>query len=328
MAKKKAASVVRKKKTAAPAIEPVKAAEPVKKNNSALMMLLAAVVIFVAAEIYFITVQSIRQSKRPVFVNSWAHQYKGLTSVGEYGNYLYGIDNTRGDVYKTEKNTGNLEKILSFPEGVSSALSDSKGDIFILTKHDEVLKVDGKTYKTIKKFKIEDIKDVCWMEIDSKDNLFFTSSTSGLVSKYDPDFNKSLQFGGHTDSKGDMSCAAKIFAGPKDEMYVMDAYKAGAYAVKIFDDNGKFIRSWEVTKIKKFDSLTNGCVAANGDMYINSYEESKIYVFGPSGKFLGSFDSDKDKRFQIIYAASITGGMNGLIYVVSHQMAVFKTINY
>jgi sugar lactone lactonase YvrE len=328
MAKKKAKAVSTKKKAAAPVIPPPKVAEPVKKPNGLVGFLLAAVLLVVVAEVYFITVTSIRQSKRPLYVNSWAHQYKGLTSVGEYGNFLYGIDNTRGDVYKTDKNTGVLEKILSFSEGVNSAVADSKDDIFILTKDNQIFKVDGRTYKTVKKFKIGDMKEISWMEIDSKDNLFFSSPSSGLVAKYDPDFKKLLQFGGPSEDKGGISSAAKIFAGPKDDMYVMDAYKPGEIAIKIFDDNGKFIRSWPVKKIKKFDSLTNMAVAADGNVYINSYDESKIYVFGPAGKFLGSFDGDKDKRFQIIYAASITGGKSGLIYVVTHQLVVFKTINY
>jgi hypothetical protein len=328
MAKKKAKAVAAKKKAAAPVNRAVKAAETAKKPGSMVMVLLAAVVLVVIGEIYFITMKSIRESKKPFYVNSWPHQYKGLTSIGEYGNYIYGIDNTRGDVYKTEKTTGTLEKILNFTEGVSSAVQNSKGDIYILDKTNDVIQVDGKTYKTVKKFKIEDVKDVSWMELDSKDNFFFTSSSSGLISKYSPDLKKVLQFGGRGEGKGAVNSPAKIFAGSNDDMYVMDSFRPGEVQVEVFDDNGKFIKSWPVKNIKKFDSLTNMAIAADGNVYINAYEESKIYVYGPSGKFMSSFDGDKDKRFQIVYAASVTGGKNGLIYVVTHKMAIFKTMTY
>jgi hypothetical protein len=328
MSKRKVkAAVARKKKAPETVVEPVKTAEPSKKSNGG-MYILAAVLVFVAAEIYFMTMKNIRESKRPVYVNSWDHQYKGCTSIGQYGDYIYAVDNTRGDVYKTDKTNGTLEKIMSFPEGVYSAVQNSTGDIYVLTKTNEVIQVDGKTYKTVKTNKITDINDVNWMDVDSKDNFYLISSSSGLVEKYSPDFTKILSFGGHGDDKANLNGAGKIFAGPKDDIYVLNSYKPGAMEVKIFNDGGKYLRSWPVTKIKKFDSLTNMAIAADGNVYINSYEESKIYVFSGNGKYLGSFDGDKDKHFQIIYAASVTGGKDGFIYVHTHKLVVFKTLTY
>jgi hypothetical protein len=328
MAKKKVKAPSSRKKNVAVPVAAPKVVEPVKKPNNMMAIMLAVVIVFVVAEIYFVTVKTIRQSKRPFYVNSWIHNYKGCTSIGEYGNYIYAIDNTRGDVYKTDKVSGQLEKILSFPEGVYSALENSKGELYILTKSNEVFLVDGKTYKTIKKIKPEGITDSIWMEIDSKDNFFIVSPTSSTVVKYGPDFNKLLVFGGRGDDKQNLSGIGKVFAGPKDELYVMNSYKPGFMEVKVFDNNGKFLRAWPINNIKKFDALTNMAVAPDGNVYINAYEESKIYVFSGTGKFLGSFDGDKDKRFQIVYAASITGGKNGLIYIHTHKLVVFKTINY
>jgi WD40 repeat protein len=328
MAKKKGKAVAVKKKAAAQVDNRQKPAETPKKPNNVVMLIVAAVVLMVIGEIYFITAKSIRQSKRPAYVTSWVHKYQGCTSIGEYGSYIYAIDNTRGTVYKTDKNTGIMENVWTYPEGVYSAVENSKGELYILTKTNEVYLVDNKTYKTLKKFNIEQQKDVIWMDVDSKDNLFFACASSGLILKYSPDFKKLLQFGGRGDEKGSLSGLAKVFAGPKDDLYVMNAFKPGAIEVKVFDNNGKFLRAWPVTNIKKFDSLTNMAIASDGNTYINAYEESKIYVFNPAGKYLGSFDGDKDKRSQIIYAASVTGGKNGVIYVHTHNLAAFKTINY
>jgi hypothetical protein len=325
MAKKSTKSGVVRRKTKAAEVPVIKAVEPVKKPNNMFMVILAVFVIFTVAEIFFITAKNARESKRPFYVDSWPHNYKGSTSIGEYGNYLYALDNTRGDAYKTDKATGVMVKIFSFPVGLWSFMENSKGEMYVLTKTNEVLVLDPKTYKTVQTIQLEGIKDGLWMDVDSKDNFYIVGSTTGYITKFGPGFKKILSFGGRGDEKGSMSGPSKVFVGPKDDLYVMNSYAPGKLEVKIYDENGKFLRSWPITKIKK---LTNMAVAADGNVYVNSYEESKIFVFSPTGKFLSSFDGDKDKKFQIMYAASLTGGKNGLIYVHTHKMGIFKTINY
>ncbi|MCE5300642.1 MAG: NHL repeat-containing protein [Spirochaetia bacterium] len=329
MTKRKKKNAVAREADAVTGNDNKQVAQPVpKKSNKIMFIVLAVFLLVTAVEVYFVSMKAVRQSKRPLYVNSWPHNYKGCTSIGEYGNYIYAVDNTRGDVYKTNKQNGVLEKILSFPEGTYSAMEDAAGNIYVLTKNDGVFCIDGKTYKTKEKIKLDEVKNPIWMDIDSKGNFFVVSADTNTVVKYDNAFTKITVFGGNGEEKSSLSGAGKVIVGPNDNVYVMNAPKNNTMEIKQYDNDGKFIRMWPVTNMNKFDSLTNLAIAADGNVYINVYQESRINVYSPSGKYLGSFDSDKDKKFQIIYAASITGGREGLLYVYTHKMAVFKTIKY
>ena len=326
----------RKKKPAAvkiagdPAEKPaVKPAGSAGKKQAIFLAVIAVFVIFTAGEIYFITMKALKQGKRPVFISSWHHNYKrGCTSIGQYGDYIYAIDSGRGDVYRNRKKTGKLEKIFAYSEGVYSALQNSAGDIYILTKNGQVIRIDGTTYAEKERIQPEGITNPVWMEVDSGDNLYLVSYSTNHVVKYGPDFKKLLQFGG-TGAAGDkLSGAKKVFAGPDDNMYVMDVHPDGSMDVKIFTSGGKFLKSWKVTHMAKVDWLTNMAVDTSGYVYINAYQESRIYVYDNNGKFMSSFDSDKDKKYQIVYAPSVTGGKDGVIYVVSHSIALFEAMKY
>jgi outer membrane protein assembly factor BamB len=99
--------------------------------------------------------------------------------------------------------------------------------------------------------------------------------------------------------------------------------------IKVYDNNGKFMDSWLIQKIKDFNSLTGMAIANDGNVYINSYNENMIFVFSSKGKLLGKFDSDTNKKFKIVNGAVlVVGGKDGLIYVFASQIAVLKTINY
>jgi len=201
--------------------------------------------------------------------------------------------------------------------------------MYILTKKDEVLVIDGNTYQTVKTIQPESIIQPFWMVVDSKDNFFLVSSSTSEIFKYDTDFKRILQFGGHGESKGSLNSVGRIFVGPKDNIYVMNTYNPNSMEIKIYDNNGKFLSSWPVTKVKMFDALTSMAIAADGDVYINSYSENRIYVFSSNGKFLGSFDSDKDGKFQIFNGVTLaSGGKNGLLYLFSSKIGVLKTIDY
>lgn len=329
MAKKKSRAIRKGKVIVKAPVVELKAAEPVKKNNNLVFIVLAIILLITAVETYFVSVTNIRQSKKPVYVTGWDSLYKGYNASGIYGNYLYVTELDNGDVYKNDKSNGTLVKMLSFPDGAFRAVADSKDNMYILTKKGDVLEVDGNTYKTIRTIKPSGMQNADWMDIDSKDNFYLASGVTNQIAKYGPDFTKILSFGGPTEDKSSLIGLGKIFIGPEDNIYAMNSFKQGGIEIKIFDNKGKFIRSWPITNIKAFDSLTQAVIVSNGDVYINSYTAGRVYAFTGSGKFLGSFDSDKTGKFQIINgAASLTGGKDGELYIFSHRIDVVKSINY
>ena len=329
MAKRKTKVVRVKKAVAVPEAVPEITVKEPGKTNKLLQLVLLLFVVFTITEVYFVSMNSIRQSKRPVYVSSFPVLYKGYTSAGVYGDYLYVNDNSQGDVYKTNKLNGVLEKVLSFPEGTFGAVADLAGNIYVLTKTNEVLVVDGKTYKTIEKIKPEGVTRAAWIDIDSKDNFFIVDSSTNEIVKYDHDFKKMLKFGGQGDATGSLNAVGKIYIGPKDNIYALNTNKPGSMEIKVYDNNGKFMDSWLIQKIKDFNSLTGMAIANDGNVYINSYNENMIFVFCSKGKLLGKFDSDTNKKFKIVNGAVlVVGGKDGLIYVFASQIAVLKTINY
>jgi WD40 repeat protein len=330
MAKRKIKAVSSKKKIVVPqVVESVTTAAPVKKPGVILPLLLAAFIIFTVVEIYVVGRNSILQSKKPVYVNSWAVPYKGYTSAGVYGDFMYVNDSERGDIYKSDVNTGNIVKLLTFPEGTYRVIADSKGNMYILTKKNEVIVVDGNTYKVKQTIMPEGIEGAIWIEVDSNDNFFLLSGSTGTIVKYSHDFAKIAAFGGHGSDRSSLNGPGKLFIGPKNEVFVLDTDRPGEMDVKIFDNDGKFISSWKIDKIKSFDALTNLALAPNGDTYINSFKDNKIFAFTSNGKYLGNFDADKDGRFQIINGAVlVVGGNNGTFFIFTHIIAQLKYIAY
>jgi hypothetical protein len=324
-AKKTAKKTVKKAAVPAPA---AKTAAPAKKGGT-LMIVLAALVAFTAIEIYFVVQKTLRQSKRPDFVMSWPSEYKkGLTSLGEYGNFLYAVDSTTtGNVYKTSKTDGKTVKLFTLPELVYGAVEDSKGFVYILDKQNTVHKYTPDNVE-IKKIPLADMQSAAWIEVDSKDNFYIADTTTSFITKYDPSFNKVTRFGGRGEGKDKFVNLSKIFAGPNDDLYCVNSLRTYTASMKILDSNGKFKKEWLFKNIKKISSQENMAITKDGFVYVNSFEGSSIYVFDNNGKFMGNFDTDKSKRFLITFPSSITGGKDGLIYISTHDLAVFQQVKY
>jgi|GEM_PF-1830962 hypothetical protein len=303
------------------------------KNNNGIIkkVLITFFAVFLAfniVELFVFMGKAMHKDKYPALVGTWPHNYKGCTSIGEYGDMIYAVDNTRGDVYINNKTTGKAVRVLNFKEGVCSALQDSKGFVYVLTRNSGILKLDPKNYSVIAKYNPENSGPFSWMDIDSGDNFFLVNPTSDIIYKFDNNFKKTISFGGQGDGPDGFFNAGKIFTGPDGELYAMNFMKKGGLEIKIFSSGGKILENWPVKEIKNFDSLTNMAVASNGDAYINDTQKSRICVFNMKGKFLGSFSGTEDKTFMIQYAASVTGGKNGLIYVFTYNIGIFKNMDY
>src|ERR1035437_5194482 len=306
---------------------PVKEASP--KKNGVLIFFLFVLVIFTSVEIFMVAQQKIKQNKRPEFIMSWPSEYKkGLTSMGEYGDFIYGVENTStGLVYKIDKKDGSLAFLFQLPELVYSAVQDSKGDIYILDKKNTI-HVFGPDNKLKKKITVDDAKTAGWIEVDSKDNFYVVDLTSSIITKYDPNFKKIFSFGGRGIGNENFTNVGKVFDGPNDQLYCVNMLDENKAQIKIFDSNGKYKKSWLIKNVKKFTFLENLAILPDGYVYLNSFADSLIYVFDNNGKFKGTFDTDIGKKFLITSPSSITGGKNGIIYVATHDLVAFKPIKY
>jgi hypothetical protein len=296
--------------------------------NKLIIFLAGAFLVFNIVELYYFLAKPVQKEKFPVLISSWAHNYRGCTSIAQYGDYLYGIDNTRGDIYINKKDNGDPIKVLNFTEGVVTVAEDAARNIYILVRTGEVLKLDPKSFKVVSRVRPEGAGVISWMDIDSKDNFYFSKPDSSVILKYNRDFQKIVSFGGRSGDKEGFTNIGRIFTGPNDDVYCMDHLKDGKMGIKIFSADGKFKKGWIIKGIKAFDGFTNMAIAPNGDIYINVLPESTVYVYGNGGKLLGKFSGNKDKTFNIQYIASITGGKNGVIYVHTHRIGVFNVINY
>jgi hypothetical protein len=320
----KAKKSVRKAAAPKPAAKP---AAPVKKNGT-LFIVLAAIVAVIVLEIYVGVQNTIRQGKRPDYVTAFPNEYKkGLTSLGLYGNFLYGIDNTNGLVYKTNKSDGKLVKVYQVPEQVYFALEDSRGMIYILDKQNTVQEYSPDD-KLVKKIKLEGFQNASWMDVDSKDNFYVVDSFNSTITKFDPSFNKVASFAGKGSGNQNFVNLGKIFVGPGDNLYCLNMIQTYEAHVKILDSNGKFVKEWPIKNMVKFSNLENLAITKDGHIYINSFEGSSIHVFDSNGKYMGSFDTDLKKSFLITYPSSLAGGKDGLLYIPTHDLAVFKTMVY
>ena len=248
--------------------------------------------------------------------------------MGEYGNYIYGVDDTTtGNVYKTNKIDGKPVKLFQIPELVYSAVEDSKGEVYILDKQNTVQEFTPEN-KFKRKIKLDGIQAAAWLEVDPKDNFYIVDSANSVITKFDHDFKPVTHFGGIGEGKTNFTNCGKIYAGPNDTLYCVNMTKADGARVKIMDSRGNFIKEWPVKKMAKFSNLSNLAITRSGFVYINSFEESKVFIFDSNGNFMGSFDTDKNKRFLITYPSSMTGGKNGLLYIATHETAIFRTTAY
>ena len=326
---KKAASAAKRKAKAA-ATPRVKTAEAPRKPGKGIFLIAALCVfaLLVAAEMYYVSKKSAVRSMRPQFVKSWAKSHKGVTSIAAYSNHLYMIDNTRGSVYKYDRQNGTLLKIYEYEEGVYGAAEASGGTLFILHKNNTITRISSGD-KVLGKIPLGGIQIAGWIDIDSNDNLFISDKGTGKITKFSPEMEKTAEFGGSGTGKDKFIQLAKVFTAPDDTIYCVNRVERKSMDIKIFTNDGKFKKSWPVKQIQEFSGLENIAVSPSGEVYINSFDASKVFVFDNNGKFLSTFETDTAKRFVITYPASLCGDKKeDLLYVDTHQLGIFNYIKY
>ncbi|MCE5300964.1 MAG: hypothetical protein LLG37_08875, partial [Spirochaetia bacterium] len=264
-----------------------------------------------------------KKIQAPDLTAKWAHNYKGCTSIAEFGGYLYAVDNARGTVYVNDKLTGeNQRKIELGEQGALRAVADATGTMYVLTKKDEVLEIDKKL-RIKAEHRIKAINDIVWMDIDDEGNFYFLGNSTGTIAKYDHGLKTFKIFAGRNDGPSGLYNPFKFFVSG-DNVYVMNSGKKNIPEIKVFNRNGAFVRGFAIKAPKFYDSLSNLAVTPKGVIYLNAPAENKIYKYNSHGGYLGSFNGDRIQSFMINYAASVTGGKEGYIFVYTNVIAVFK----
>ncbi|MGD0566560.1 MAG: hypothetical protein ABSA34_04420 [Candidatus Goldiibacteriota bacterium] len=332
MAKKKATAAKKRKTRAAAPVQETAAVlppqKPVFKYKNLLAIAVAVLIIISIFEVIPFVSGSFKKVKNPALLYSWTHNYGGCTSISECGPNIYGIDNTRGDIYVNEKVAGTFLKKVTIPEGVLTISGDSAGNIFVLDRKNEILKLDPKTFKTVKKTALEGAGNYSWMDIDSKDNFYAANSSTQQIVKFNSSFVKTGAFGGPGGGREGFDYLGKIAAGPGDDIYALNFLKDRKLEIKVFTSDGKYKYNWTADSMKSIDSYSGIAVAPDGDVYLSSMNDAAVYVYSAQGRHLGTFNQDDAKTFTITYIASICGGRNGVIYVATSKMAAFGVINY
>jgi|GEM_PF-4823306 hypothetical protein len=296
-----------------------------KNKKGVFAAILVAFVLFTVVEIFYVARQNAIQNKKPEFVLAWPHSpYNGIAMIRVFGNLLYGTDDVRYQVFQFDKTTGKMQHMFDLPDGALGTVQKTNGDILILNKGN-VISVFSKDYKLIKKVVLTDTRSARRIEIDSKDNIYVGDEVGMKVVKYSPDFVKMMEIGASGNNK--LTALGKIFVSPKDNLYCMNMKQQGKAAINEYNEKGDLIRSWTIPKVKQITNLCNIGVATDDYIYMNSFEESKVFVFTPAGKFAGTFDTDGARKFVVTYPSSLTSDNQGAIYVLSHELAMFNKID-
>ena len=302
--------------------------KPMSRGKVIVIVVLALMLVTIG-EIVFVAKKSVRESKKPEFIKAWDKGFmKGATSIENYGDHMYIVDNSRGDVYKCDKMSGKLLKVFEMgDEGALSAVEAKNGHVYILTKQNTVIHYTPDNNKA-EKIPLKGRRNVRWMDVDSDNNFYLVEHGDMKVYKYSDEFEPVLSFGGKGEGGDKFNMIVKLDAGADKNIYCLDNVGVNKYKIRIFGRDGRFKKSWQIKRINKMDGLTDMAITSKGYVYINGVKDSRVFVFNNNGKFMSSFDTDKDRRFVIKFPPCITGGENKRFFVLTHQMAIFRTIDY
>lgn len=332
MAKKKAKKKVgmkqkktsrKKEKQVEAGKENVSAAK--KKNPFIVPVIIAVVLLAIAAEIYFVAQKEMKLNKKPVFVKKWKGTYKSHEGIPVYGQNMYIIDYKQNQIQVYDKTSGSVKTIIETKGRPQWAVETTKGDVLVMISGSNVLK-KYQNGKMTGEIALAGSANPVGMAIDSEDNLYVSEHGSNKIIKYNIKGKKLMEFGGRGGSKDKFEKIGKVFDGPEDKIYALD-YGDGSVSVRVFTSKGKFVKGFK-THIEQPVGLEKIVIMQDGNMYINDFNGSRIFVYNPGGKLISRFNYDKDGRFKITYPASISGGEDNRLYVASHAMGIFEAIEY
>jgi len=281
-------------------------------------------------EIYFIVKRFVVYNKKPEIINSWQRIPSGLTSIAVFSNNFYVVNNTRGEIFQYDKNTGKNLYVFNFMNGVFGVAESSNGKIFVLHK-DNSISIFSNNYKLINRFELDSNNSSFFcIDLDSQDNIYIFDIKSHKIHKFSSDMKKIYEFSCINNEKICPTCyVSRIVVTPNDEIYYLQNITEHKAFIKIFDLNGNIKKTFWIRHTSKFSNLENIAISSDGHLYMNNFHEKQIVVYDGLGRYKGVFFTDIKKQYLIEYPGSICGDKQGsLFYVATDKIAIFKYIKY
>jgi|GEM_PF-3131657 hypothetical protein len=313
------------RKTAPAAVSAVPEDNGGARNVAMILAAAALLAVFTAVEIIGPINKSSMVFHEPDLITRWktGPQTKGVTSVYLYGNNLYYMDSTRGEMDKYDVMTGRYYAKYAVPQGIISMGQRANGDVLALSKQNFLMVFGGGSAAGPVQETLPGCGNAASMAVDSKDNILVLDAAAKSVIKYGPGLKIISEFGAR-----ELNAPERIYAGPDDRVYVLD-YVSGQkiYAV-IFSSTGKFIRKFKVMQSKQLMHYEGLAITPKGELYINDLQGGFVDVFSDTGWHLGRFKSASDGVSAIIYPAGICGGGEGFFVVPVYEALVMKNIKF
>jgi hypothetical protein len=295
-----------------------------KALNKWLTPVIASVfVIFVIFEIMGPIQRYAFESRKPALIAHWApgSGYTGVTSMYSYGDELYLLNSKTGVMLKYRLMTGEFLQKYYIPAGFYSMAMLSNGDMLALSAGNNLIRYPADSDKFLPAVVLAGGVNLASIAVDSKDELLALDGAKNTIIKYDVKLNRICEFGG-----GILKGARKVFAGPKDSVYVLDFEpKAGLY-VKIFSENNRFVRKFRVMEPARTSGLEGLAVTASGNVYVNDYGGNNVKYFSAGGMPLANFNSLSDDITMIKYPSTLCNCINGGLVISSLEVFVTNGI--
>jgi hypothetical protein len=283
----------------------------------------SAFVIFVILEIIRPIQRYAFESLKPVLVAHWTpgNGYTGVTSMYSYRDNLYLLNSQTGVMLEYGLLTGKFLQKYDIPSGFYSMAMLSNGDMLALSAGNTLIRYPAGSDKPLPAVVLAGGVNLASIAVDSKDELLALDGEKNTVIKYDAKLNRICEFG-----EGTLKGARKVFAGPKDSVYVLDFEpKAGLY-VKIFSKNNRFVRKFEVMEPARMSGLEGLAVTASGNVYVNDYGGNNVEYFSADGRPIANFNSLSDDITMIKYPSTLCNCINGELVISSLEVFVTNGI--
>jgi hypothetical protein len=294
-------------------------------NFAALLAAAALLVVFTAIEILGPINKSSMAFHEPDLITRWktGPQTKGVTSVYLYGNNLYYMDSTRGEMDKYDVMTGRFDAKYAVPQGIISMGQSSNGDVLVLSKQNLLMVFSGGSAAGPRQETLQGCGNAASMAVDSMDNILVLDAAAKSVIKYGSDLKIISEFG-----EKQLKSPARIYTGPDDRIYVLDYVSGQKIYADIFSSSGKFIRKFKVMQSKQLMYFEGLAITPEGELYINSMQGGFVDVFSNKGWHIGRFKSASDGVSAVIYPAGICGGGGGFFVVPTYEALVMRNIKF
>lgn len=164
------------------------------------------------------------------------------------------------------------------------------------------------------------------LAVDSQDNVYYFTGSTGRVYKYSSTGNLLNQFGALGTGEGEFAEQEYPFntiaVDSQDNLYVADASNR---RVQKFDSNGEFVFQFgsEGSGDGEFMTAYNITIGPDDSIYVGDYQEEtgfRIQKFDSDGSYLNQYTQGPDEvSGEPFMAYGISAGPNGIIYTINAE---------